>query len=243
MQIQPTLFWDFDGTLAHRGGHQSGAMMFALDRHLPGHNISIEELRPYLRKALPWHMPNKSHHHLSTPKAWWAHIEGIFCDAFVSVGIAQDMAQTLAQSTHAHYLDADGFILFPNTKKVLAELKRKGWQNVILSKHVPKLSDIVAKKEIADLFSHCISSANIGYEKPNIKAYEHAIALAGNPTKAVMIGDNIDADINGATNAGLEAILIHTEQSDTPSYFAKTILDVPAILEQMQQYGAVKRLY
>ncbi len=234
MQNKPTLFWDFDGTLAHRAGHQRGAMMYALDQHCSGHNITIDQLKPFLRNILPWHMPEKSHHHLNTPKAWWAHIEGIFSNAFVSVGIAKDTAKTLARITHEHYLDADEFILFPNTAKVLGELQEKSWQNIILSNHVPELSDIVASKGLSDYFTYCISSANVGLEKPNIEFFKHAITIAGNPTKAVMIGDNINADVRGAKNAGLEAILIHTEPSESVEYFAKTISDVQAILEQME---------
>jgi putative hydrolase of the HAD superfamily len=233
MKNQPTLFWDFDGTLAHRDGHQSGAMMYALDNYLPGHSITIEQLKPFLQNKFPWHMPEIAHLHLNTPQAWWAHIELIFSSAFVSVGIAEDTAKTLARITHEHYLDADEFILFPNTAKVLAALRAKGWQNIILSNHVPELADIVAGKGLGKLFSHCISSANIGYDKPNIEAFKHAISLAGNPTKAVMIGDNITADIFGAKNAGLDAILLHTEPDDSIEHFAKSIVDVEAVLERM----------
>lgn len=234
MQNKPTLFWDFDGTLAHREGHQRGAMMYALDQYCPGHDIATEQLKPYLRNVFPWHMPEIAHLHLNTPQAWWAHIEGVFGSAFVAVGISEDIAKTLARITHEHYLDAGEFILFPNTAKVLGELQEKGWQNIILSNHVPELSEIVASKGLSDYFTHCISSANIGYDKPNIEIFKHAIALAGNPSKAVMIGDNIDADVHGAKNAGLEAILIHTEPDDSVEHFAKNITDVQAILEQMQ---------
>ncbi|MBT3318493.1 MAG: HAD-IA family hydrolase [Clostridia bacterium] len=233
MQNQPTLFWDFDGTLAHRAGHQRGAMMYALDKHCPGHDIEIDQLKPHLANILPWHMPEKSHHHLNTPKAWWAHIEGIFASAFASVGIVKDTAATLAKITHEHYLNPDEFILFPNTAQVLASLQEKGWQNIILSNHVPELSDIVQSKGLSDYFTYCISSANVGLEKPNIDFFKHAVTLAGNPSKAVMIGDNITADIQGAKNAGLDAILIHTDPDDTIEHFAKTIVDVEAILERM----------
>jgi len=233
MKNQPTLFWDFDGTLAARAGHQRGAMMYALDQYYPGHGITIDQLKPYLRNVLPWHMPDVPHLHLNTPALWWEHIESIFCNAFFKVGIPDDIAKTLAKITHEHYIDADGFVLFPKTTRVLASLKEKGWQNIILSNHVPELSDLVAKKGLGDLFTHVISSANVGYEKPNIEIFKHAIELAANPDNMVMIGDNIIADIHGAKNAGMQAILIHTEPDDSVEHFAKTIVDVEAILDRL----------
>lgn len=232
MQNQPTLFWDFDGTLAHRAGHQRGAMMYALDQHYPGHGITIDQLKPHLRNVLPWHMPDVPHLHLNTSALWWANIEAIFAGAFVKVGVPEDIAKTLAKITHEHYIDADGFVLFPNTIETLSSLRVKGWQNIILSNHVPELSDIVAKKGLSQYFSHIISSANVGVEKPNIKIFEHAIELAGTPSRAIMIGDNIIADIHGANNAGMQAILVHTEPDDSVEHFARTIADVEAILEQ-----------
>lgn len=233
MHNQPTLFWDFDGTLAARAGHQRGAMMYALDSYYPDHGITIEQLKPHLQNVFPWHMPHVPHLHLNTPSLWWAHIEGIFAGAFVKVGVPQNIAKTLAKITHEHYIDADGFVLFPNTIEMLASLRDKGWQNNILSNHVPELSDIVAKKGLSDLFTHVISSANVGYDKPNIEIFKHAIELAGNPSKMAMIGDNIEADVHGAKTAGMKAILIHTEPDDSVEHYAKTISEVEAILEQM----------
>lgn len=53
------LIWDFDGTLAHRDGMWSGAMVEVLDRHEPGHGITREDVRPHLRMGFPWHNPRR----------------------------------------------------------------------------------------------------------------------------------------------------------------------------------------
>jgi putative hydrolase of the HAD superfamily len=44
----------------------------------------------------------------------------------------------------------------------------------------------------------CLSSANIGYEKPHSEAFKTALRECGNPETVWMIGDNIEADIKGA---------------------------------------------
>lgn len=234
MQNQPTLFWDFDGTLAHREGHQSGAMMYALDSVMPGHHIKRDQLRSFMKGKYPWESPQTAHHHLCTPQAWWTYIESLFAGAFVSLGVQEATAKHIARVTHEHYLNPDEFILFPNTIEVLASLQTKGWQHIILSNHVPELTEIVAAKGLSKYFSHVISSANVGYEKPNIELFKHAIQLAGNPEKMIMIGDNIHADVFGAKNAGLDAILIHTEPDDSIKHYARSISKVEAILELMR---------
>lgn len=61
----PTIIWDFDGTLAYRPDRWSGAMMQVLDEHLPGHDIEICQIKPYLEDTFPWHAPDQPHPHLS----------------------------------------------------------------------------------------------------------------------------------------------------------------------------------
>jgi len=66
-----------------------------------------------------------------------------------------------------------------------------------------------------------------------IEAYKYAIKLAGNPDKIVMIGDSIAADVKGAEKAGIKAILIHTPPDDSIKYYAKSILQIENILNQI----------
>lgn len=48
-----------------------------------------------------------------------------------------------------------------------------------------------------------------GYEKPHPEAFKIALSTAGNPKFVWMIGDNINADIIGAQNVNIPAILVH----------------------------------
>jgi len=47
----------------------------------------------------------------------------------------------------------------------------------------------------------------VGVKKPNPKIFNHALDLAkANTTNSIMIGDNLEADILGALEIGLDAI-------------------------------------
>jgi hypothetical protein len=63
----------------------------------------------------------------------------------------------------------------PNTNIGIDDFKEKGYSNVILSNHIPELPRIVEELGLSPYLIDCISSANVGYEKPNAKIYEHAL--------------------------------------------------------------------
>ncbi len=56
------------------------------------------------------------------------------------------------------------------------------------------------------------NSEDCGVKKPNPLIFEHALRVArADPGRSVMIGDCIDADVRGALNCGLDAILFSAE--------------------------------
>lgn len=74
---------------------------------------------------------------------------------------------------------------------------------------------------IREYFAKIYSSANIGYEKPNIKIYEKVLQDLKDAENIIMIGDNYIADIQGAKKAGIEAILVRkANEYNYDKYFA-----------------------
>ncbi len=86
----------------------------------------------------------------------------------------------------------------------------RGYDNIILSNHTPELSMLAGRLQIAKYFTHIITSAQVGYEKPKPNFYKVIKAFA-QYDKYFMIGDNYNADIIGAKQAGYEAILVRSE--------------------------------
>lgn len=205
---QPTILWDFDGTLARRPGLWSGALVEVLDTEMPGHGITREELRSGLRDGFPWHEHQRGHEHLNSPEAWWAHVQRTLARALQGVGIDDVRSRTLAARVPDHYLDPGRWVVADDAKEALALAAGAGWQNVILSNHAPELATLVDALGLRTHVSHVLTSARHGFEKPHPRAYEVALTASGHPDTVWMVGDNPIADVAGAARVGIPGVLI-----------------------------------
>lgn len=202
------VFWDFDGTLVSFSSWRF-EIVDVLNECDPGHHIDADQPRPFLRNGFPWHRPEEPHTHLANPDSWWKALEPLFARCYQGLGYSVERAAELAMRVREQILKPERFSLFEDTITVLAVLREAGWRHVILSNHVPELSDIVNGLGLSPYIDDCISSGATGYEKPNPQAFRLALALAGNPEQAWMVGDNMVSDIKGAEAVGIPAILVN----------------------------------
>lgn len=205
------LLWDFDGTLGERPGKWSAAVLDAISEELPAHGCTMAMVSEVLSAGFPWHVPEVAHPELAGPEAWWEHVTGVLASAIARLGIAPDSARCIAGRVRAHYTDVASWRLYPDALPSLAALSMRGWRHVVVSNHVPELPAIAAALGIADQFDAIVNSAATGYEKPHPEAFRLALAAAGHPRSACMIGDNPVADIAGAARAGIPAILVRAD--------------------------------
>ncbi|MCH8814960.1 MAG: HAD family hydrolase [Chloroflexi bacterium] len=60
---------------------------------------------------------------------------------------------------------------------------------------------------LAEHISHLVISANVGYEKPDPRIFEHALELVGVPaSEALVVGDRLETDVVGAKAAGISSV-------------------------------------
>lgn len=230
MNTHPTILWDFDGTLASSPGLWSRALLNVLDAHVPGHNIKIEQIRPFVRNCFPWDAADVPHPHLTAPGEWWKAMEIVFARAYQGLGLDAPTSGKLAGLAHECYIDAGRFTVFEDVVPVLSDFSARGWQSVILSNHVPELPDIVRTLPLAPFIKECITSATIGYEKPHKEAYKIALEAAGNPEIVWMVGDSPLADVAGAEAVGIPAVLVRTAPSENIRYHALDLRQAAAII-------------
>lgn len=207
----PTIIWDFDGTLAYRPGKWGSALAQALQEAPGGGEVDIQRLRPHLKTGFPWHHPELPHPELCDPAAWWRQVEGVLARALGAAGYDPAGAIEIARLAGQHFRDPGSFIIFDDTIPALRRLSADGWRHIILSNHVPELEGIVSALHLADHFDAILSSANIGYEKPNPEAFAIALRRAGSPERVWMVGDNPVADVLGAESVGIPGILLRSE--------------------------------
>jgi putative hydrolase of the HAD superfamily len=70
------------------------------------------------------------------------------------------------------------------------------------------------KSGIYDFFETIITSESVGVKKPNKKVFEYALEkVNANAFDCIMIGDNLEADIEGALNCGIKSIHFNPEHA------------------------------
>lgn len=225
------ILWDFDGTLADCPGMWTGALMEVLDTHEPTHQVKREQIRPFLSDGFFWHKPWETHCHITNPDDWWMELNPTFQRAYESVGFNPHRAQELAGLVRQHYINASRFKLYDDTLPTLIMLQEKGWNQAILSNHVPELTNIINSIGLSPFVELCISSAVSGYEKPNPLAYKNALSLLGNPDKVWMVGDNPEADVKGAELVGINAILVRKPNTSEVKHYSQNLTGVIKIIE------------
>ena len=207
------VFWDFDGTLARREGMWRGALIEALTAVDAGHTVGIEDVGEGLRDGFPWHRPGESHLHIDSAAAWWDALTPLFIRTYRRAGVGERTAAAAAALVPHCYTDAARWTIFADTVPTLSRLRTAGWRHVIVSNHVPELANLVRALDLDDLIDDVVTSAHTGYEKPHPAMFDAALQRAGRPTRVWMVGDNQAADIDGATQAGIPAILVRTHGS------------------------------
>jgi len=206
--MNKVIFWDFHNTLAYKHNFFIDCVIMVLDKYQKGHTVNHESLYPHMQTGFPWLEPDKEYHHLKDPQKWWDNLYPVFINALTSNGIDKDKALLYTKQAHNIMTGPDYYTLFDDTLETLKRAITKGYRNIILSNHIPELPQMAKQLGVMDYIDICISSANIGYEKPNRKIFEYAINVANNPDTVWMVGDSYDADYLGATAAGIKTVLV-----------------------------------
>ena len=214
------LLWDFDNTLAYREGMWGSTIYELLNEH--GYcKSNLDDIKHYLKNGFPWHSPEVSHQVFFNNKKWWEYMNEHFVGILKELKVENNVAITIANKIREKYLEPSKWHLYDDTIYCLKNSIEKGYSNIILSNHVPELDELVDNLGIRDYFIKVYSSAHIGYEKPNIKIFEKVFMDINDVDSITMVGDSYIADIQGAKEAGIDAILVRKSNDyNHNSYFA-----------------------
>jgi putative hydrolase of the HAD superfamily len=102
------------------------------------------------------------------------------------------------------------FQLFDDVPAVLRALVDAGIRLGLISNTQRCLTSFQSHFELQGLIAATISSFEHGRMKPHPSIFEAALARVGaRPADAVMVGDSVRQDIEGALRVGMRAILLH----------------------------------
>lgn len=101
--------------------------------------------------------------------------------------------------------------LFPYTHEILQHLKEKEYKLHLITNGFEKTQwRKLDNSKLGQYFEEVITSETSNSVKPNKEIFEYALRITGAElTQSIMIGDNLDADIKGAINAGMDSIFVN----------------------------------
>lgn len=101
--------------------------------------------------------------------------------------------------------------LFPYTVEILTYLRDKGYQMHLLTNGFESVQhNKVTHCNLKHFFGEIITSEASNSLKPKKEIFEYALVKTnGLVETSVMIGDNLDADIQGGINAGMDTIFVN----------------------------------
>ena len=110
--------------------------------------------------------------------------------------------------------------LFPGAISILQVLKPHYALHMITNgfKDVQHLK--MKNSGLLPFFETVTDSSSVGKKKPDPEIFNHALKVGGvNPSEAVMIGDNLEADVEGALKVGMHAVHFRPLKQINPTHY------------------------
>ncbi len=114
----------------------------------------------------------------------------------------------------------DNNYLFDGAIEVLEYLKPKYKLHIITNGFAHVQEKKINNASLGGYFTTITNSELAGVKKPNSIIFDYAVNLAqSSKENSIMVGDDFDADVNGALNAGMDAIFFNVKNIETPQNY------------------------
>lgn len=155
-----------------------------------------------------------------------------FADTFSQLGVNPELFPTAFEEDYLAICPTKTN-LFPNAHETLQYLQAKYTLHLISNGFKEACEKKLAHSNLSPYFKTIVISENIGVNKPHPQIFEYAVKNGEAKTEqSVMIGDNLDADVRGAQNFGMEAIFFNAVNAEKPTDVKHMIHD----LKELQGY-------
>lgn len=139
------------------------------------------------------------------------------------IDVARHIYQQWATNHH--------FELYEDVLPVLNALASRGYKLGVISNSHRGLDAFCEHFCLGTMLTTTVSSAEHGYMKPHPSIFEAALSKAAVDAKhALMVGDSLKADIEGALAAGLGAVLLR-RSGETPSKLPPGVSVIQSLYE------------
>lgn len=148
-----------------------------------------------------------------------------------------------AREIYAEWAACQHFELYDEVPAVLRELASAGVRVGLISNSHRCLASFQSHFELEGLISAALSSSDHGFMKPHPSIFSAALQLVEvRPGEALMVGDSVAHDVDGALRAGMRAVLLHRGTGDHPRAGELRQRGVPIIRSLAELPALVTRL-
>lgn len=207
------IFFDLDHTLWDF--EKNSALAF--DKVLNKHEIKVD-LEVFLEYYVPlnlkyWELYR--HDKITQDQLRYGRLKDTF--DILNYEISDELIDLISVE-YIHYLPEFNH-LFDGTIEILDYLNAKYNLHIITNGFQEVQSGKMKNSGIDKYFKTITNSEMAGVKKPNPKIFEFALQKANaQKQNSIMIGDCLDADVNGAFNFGMDAIHFNENNKEIPNH-------------------------
>ncbi|GAB4538104.1 MAG: hypothetical protein Kow0063_25590 [Anaerolineae bacterium] len=131
---------------------------------------------------------------------------------------------------------------YPDAKATLKHLSEQGYRLGLLSNATDDafIQRLVNRLGLRPWLSPTFSSAGLGWRKPLREPFDLILSRWNLPPETViMVGDTLNADIQGAHNSGMRAVLITADESPSNDTYRETIQPDASIATLSELAGVI----
>jgi HAD superfamily hydrolase (TIGR01662 family) len=239
------VLFDFGGTLMY--GRQNWEPIIARADEaltdylrLQGIEVNLNTFPTEFRKKLDTYFKQREQDLLETTYTF------VLREILTEKGYAEVPNRIIRKALDALFaVTQTNWVLEEDAVPALRKLEKNGYRIGIVSNagDDADVQQLARRFEIHPYFDFILTSAACSYRKPHPRIFELALSnWYCPPNEAVMVGDNLDADIRGAQNAGLYGIWISRradpktkdQERVQPDATLSSLLELPALLDRLQ---------
>lgn len=208
MSAYKHLFFDLDHTLwdfDKNAKHALSELFTEFELHIKVTPVFDDFYRKYLHhNEILWERYQKgfiSAEDLKWKRMWRTLLEFKIGDELLSKSLSQRFLEILPTKKE----------VFPHTMEILTYLTKKGYTLHLITNGFEKTQWSKLRNSGLDhFFTEVITSEGSNSLKPKKEIFDYALLKAkATLQESIMIGDNLDADIQGALNAGMDCIFVN----------------------------------
>jgi putative hydrolase of the HAD superfamily len=228
------VFFDVDFTLIYPGptfrgeGYRRFAERYGLEVDVAAFDRAVASAAPILDR------PASANYDAEIFVRYTSHI-------LEQMGARGGRLEACAREIYGEWAACQHFELFDDVAPALRELDRAGLRIGLISNSHRCLASFQSHFELDGLIACAVSSSEHGLMKPHPSIFRAALDLIEVPAgEALMVGDSVRQDIDGAVAAGMRAVLVHRAPAAHPLAGELAERGIPIVRSLTDLLGSVR---